>query len=328
MDPAIAGFLGGLVGGLAVFLVYLLQRMSDKSAKQQELVAAVRAIRSELVRNANALSSGSPAAISAEYWARYSGDLAGAEKIGPVVLPWDDLDAAYFKLRLIAEGRTSPSSTLAVALRDLADQLLDVAAKAFDVALPVPLPAPPLVEGTEHPSAVPVRVPPLGRDVEHPSVVPAPASPTAGETEHPSVVPGTAFNQLPVSHEVERAIASRRVGRARRVRKALNASSIYGLGTPAGDTSIPGYGTESNLVHFYIDSRGHDYAMLPVFTRGFYLASALAANREWLGTAVMRVDGGPLLKNRSKEANLVINPGSPLEMIVPAKSRGERFRSE
>jgi hypothetical protein len=249
-------------------------------------------VHSELVRNANALLTERPDEISTAGWVQYAGELARQDRIGAAVIPWGDLDAAYSKMLSIKERRTEPSSQFAGAVQTLADNVLDIAARAFDVHFTLSLPPPP-------------------SDAEIRELGPGAAA---------------ALPELPVSKAVEQAITSARLGRRRRVRRALKQSSVFGLGRPAGDTSTPGQGTEADLVHSTIDSSGRDYEILPIFTRDSYLASAIQLNRDLMGTFVLKLEGSALVKEVHSDVNLVINPWSPAQFILPAKRRRARLR--
>lgn len=293
MDPTVAGFLGGLVGGAGPFLAFLLQRRSEKSKDRESLVAAIRAVHSELSRDATALLTERPDEISTASWTQYAGELARQDRIGAALVPWGELDATYSKMRLIAEGKTEPSPQFADAVRKLADDVLDIAARAFDVHFALPAPDPPSPEELDR------------------LLADARAAPV----------------ELPISEALEQAITSGRLGRRRRVRRALKQATVSALGYPAGDTSTPGQGSESNLGHETVNSHGRDYEILPIFTRASHLRTALEIHPDWSTMPVLAIVGDPLLGHVHSDVNLVINPWSPVQYILPAKRRGARLRS-
>lgn len=104
------------------------------------------------------------------------------------------------------------------------------------------------------------------------------------------------------------------------VREQFNKTDIYALGQPAGDTSVPGQGTESDLLHFTIDDdKGGEKVMLPVFTRPDIMRTALLRNPEWQMLSVLQVNGKALLENVDNDVTVVINPWSQLEFQIPSK---------
>jgi hypothetical protein len=101
------------------------------------------------------------------------------------------------------------------------------------------------------------------------------------------------------------------------VRDLLTSAEVFVLGEPAGDTSVPGVGSESDILHYSADSDGGDErAFMPLFTRVDVLKRALEENSEWESLSVLRVDGGALLKSRDNDVTLVINPWSKLEFEI------------
>jgi hypothetical protein len=127
-------------------------------------------------------------------------------------------------------------------------------------------------------------------------------------------------------HALESAIAAS--GDSRAVRKLLAGTAIYALGEPAGDTSVPGQGTESDLLHFTIDEDEDELVMLPVFTNEEVLRDALIRNEDWLSLKVLEIDGGALLEARDDDVTLVVNPWSETtEFRVPPRSRARRKTS-
>lgn len=102
------------------------------------------------------------------------------------------------------------------------------------------------------------------------------------------------------------------------VRDLLRAADIFVLGQPAGDTSVPGQGTESDILHFTVDdAEGHEQVLMPVFTRPDVMRSALQRNPDWQDQSVLQVSGGDLLANRDGDVTLVIDPWSSLEFQIP-----------
>jgi hypothetical protein len=86
------------------------------------------------------------------------------------------------------------------------------------------------------------------------------------------------------------------------VRELLRKSEVFVIGETAGDTSIPGHGTESNILHFTIDDAdGRERTMMPVFTRSDALESAVRRNPDWQDLSVLEVNGGGLLANRDSD---------------------------
>jgi hypothetical protein len=101
------------------------------------------------------------------------------------------------------------------------------------------------------------------------------------------------------------------------VRKELEKTDIYALGHPAGDTSVPGYGTESDVLHFSIDEEGKERVMLPVFTRPEIIRDALLKNPEWQTLSVLLINGKSLLDSADPEVTVVVNPWSDMEYQIP-----------
>lgn len=118
--------------------------------------------------------------------------------------------------------------------------------------------------------------------------------------------------------EVVIALRSDQPDASNKVRAQFAKTDVYALGQPAGDTSIPGTGTESDLLHFAIDDgAGGEKIMLPVFTRPDIMREALLKNPEWQTLMVLQVNGGALLDNLDKDVTVVINPWSRLEYQLP-----------
>lgn len=104
------------------------------------------------------------------------------------------------------------------------------------------------------------------------------------------------------------------------VKDQFGKTDVYALGQPAGDTSVPGHGTESDLLHFAIDDpNGVERVMLPVFTRPDIMREALMRNPEWQQLSVLQVNGQALLENVDDEVIVVINPWSRLEFQIPSR---------
>ena len=102
------------------------------------------------------------------------------------------------------------------------------------------------------------------------------------------------------------------------VRDQFGKTDIYALGQPAGDTSIPGQGTESDLLHFTIDDEtGLEKVLLPVFTRPDIMREALLRNPDWQTLSVLQINGQALLDNVDSDVTIVINPWSRLEFQIP-----------
>jgi hypothetical protein len=101
------------------------------------------------------------------------------------------------------------------------------------------------------------------------------------------------------------------------VRELLSQSEVLALGEPAGDTSVPGQGSESNILHFSIDEAGNDRWFMPVFTRAEFIESAVQRTPEWESYGVIELNGQELLAARDKDVTLVINPWSSLEFQLP-----------
>lgn len=99
--------------------------------------------------------------------------------------------------------------------------------------------------------------------------------------------------------------------------RVLRETQIFAVGKPAGDTSVPGYGTESEIVHFEAGEGRSKRTLMPLFTSTPILRDALIRNPAWQSQAVLEIDGGALLDNRDPDVTLVIDPWSPLEYQLP-----------
>jgi hypothetical protein len=127
-------------------------------------------------------------------------------------------------------------------------------------------------------------------------------------------------DKRPALDSLDQAIQHRgakETGKLTRVRDELARSNVYALGTPAGDTSVPSRGTESDLLHFTVEDE--DHVMLPVFTQPQILRSALERNPEWQKLSVLELNGGELLDAIDDDVTTVINPWSDLEFRIPPK---------
>lgn len=103
------------------------------------------------------------------------------------------------------------------------------------------------------------------------------------------------------------------------VQDLLKRTQVFTLGHPAGDTSVPGHGTESDLLHFTIDEgQGKERVFMPLFTRFDVMKDALLRNPDWQQLSVLETNGGDLIANRDKDVALVVNPWSRrLEWQLP-----------
>jgi tetratricopeptide (TPR) repeat protein len=119
------------------------------------------------------------------------------------------------------------------------------------------------------------------------------------------------------------ALLSQAAGQAdwlERVRNAIAPEGIYTLGRTAGDTSVPGRGTESDLLHFEVaDKDESPVTMLPVFTNVAAMREVLIRNPDWMELSVLKVNGGALLANVDDDVTVVINPWSDLEYQIPSR---------
>ena len=105
------------------------------------------------------------------------------------------------------------------------------------------------------------------------------------------------------------------------VRKQFGNTRIYALGHTAGDTSIPGFGTESNILHFTLeDHEGAERTLLPIFTGPQFVVEALKRNPEWQTLSVLLMDGKALLASADPEVTIVLNPWSELECQIPVRA--------
>ena len=92
---------------------------------------------------------------------------------------------------------------------------------------------------------------------------------------------------------------------------------VAALGRPAGDTSIPGTGTETDLLHFVIDDpAGHEQTLVPLYTRPEILRESLLRNPDWQTQEILAMDAAALLPNLDDDVTIVLNPWSALEYQV------------
>jgi len=102
------------------------------------------------------------------------------------------------------------------------------------------------------------------------------------------------------------------------VHKLASETDLFVLGQPAGDTSMPGRGTESDILHFTADVDEEERSFMPVFTRNDVLRNALIRNPDWQSLSVLEVAGGDLLATRDDDVTIVIDPWDPhLEFQLP-----------
>jgi tetratricopeptide (TPR) repeat protein len=142
-------------------------------------------------------------------------------------------------------------------------------------------------------------------------------------------IPSDLLLELPAVEPVESAVAQA-TGDAgvQSVRSAVASGWLYALGYVAGDTSLPGHGTESDLLHFTVeDETGTDVTMLPVFTSASALRSGLLRNPEWQELSALEVDGEALLTNIDDDVAVVINPWTSQEFLLPSRLAGARTDS-
>lgn len=102
----------------------------------------------------------------------------------------------------------------------------------------------------------------------------------------------------------------------------LKKANMYALGQLAGDTSVAGQGTESDILHFTIDDEGgNEQVLLPIFTSNTTMREALSRNPDWLDLSVLEINGADLLKNIDDDVTLVTNPWTPGEYQLSPDSR-------
>ncbi len=115
---------------------------------------------------------------------------------------------------------------------------------------------------------------------------------------------------------IEQAIIGAKEGEAA-IRDLLEPAMVYVLGEPAGDISVPGQGTESNILHFTIDDEDEDESkeqlLVPIFTRADVLEDALIRTPDWQIYSVLEVNGGILLTNLERGVIPVVDPWSRFE---------------
>lgn len=108
---------------------------------------------------------------------------------------------------------------------------------------------------------------------------------------------------------VGRARAEDTANAATAIPHALRQTPVYALGKPAG-TVKDGHGTESDLLHFTIDSEtpGEEIVMLPVFTGTEPMRTALLRNPDWQTLSVLEINGAALADNIDSDVHIVIDP--------------------
>jgi hypothetical protein len=98
------------------------------------------------------------------------------------------------------------------------------------------------------------------------------------------------------------------------IREQLARGEVFALGQPAGDTSNPGHGTESDLLHYSNDvAGGGEEVLLPVFTRPEMMREALMENPDWQTQMVLKLDGRDLLDHVDDDVTVIINPWTKSE---------------
>ena len=123
---------------------------------------------------------------------------------------------------------------------------------------------------------------------------------------------------------LERFLASEDAPDESAVGTLLSESQILAIGYPAGDTSMPGHGTEADLLHFAIDDEGgNELVMLPIFTNIEFTRDALYRNLEWRVTAVLAIEWQALWENIDDGVIVVVNPWSPLEYQFRPRTRSK-----
>jgi hypothetical protein len=95
-------------------------------------------------------------------------------------------------------------------------------------------------------------------------------------------------------------------------------SRLFALGQPAGDLSVPGEGTKSDLLHFTIDdSHGVERVMLPIYSDPQLMVDSLIRNPDWQQLNVLEIAGDAILDNVDEDVIVVVNPWSRLEYQIP-----------
>ncbi|HWY90796.1 MAG TPA: hypothetical protein VNY31_09010, partial [Solirubrobacteraceae bacterium] len=96
---------------------------------------------------------------------------------------------------------------------------------------------------------------------------------------------------------------------------------VFALGEPAGDTSVPGRGTESNILRFIADDdTGKERSFIPIFTRRAVMRDALLRNPDWQTLSVLAISGRDLVAGVDSEVTLVINPWSDGEYQISSRA--------
>jgi prevent-host-death family protein len=104
------------------------------------------------------------------------------------------------------------------------------------------------------------------------------------------------------------------------VRNALTQVDVFAIGSPAGDLSVPGRGTESDIVTYPGDDPG-SVVMMPVFTAVELLRDALIRVSEWQSLSILQVNGQELVHNVDPDVTIVVDPWSDLEFHIPPTGR-------
>jgi prevent-host-death family protein len=102
------------------------------------------------------------------------------------------------------------------------------------------------------------------------------------------------------------------------IRDALGEAEVLCLGEPAGHVA-ENAGTESELLHFTVDLEGSEQTLLPIFTRPEAIGIALRISPEWADLQVLQVNGAELEQSVGADVRVVINPWSPLELLLPRR---------
>jgi cellulose synthase operon protein C len=123
---------------------------------------------------------------------------------------------------------------------------------------------------------------------------------------------------------LERFLASEDTPDESAVDTLLSESQILTVGYPAGETSMPGHGTEANLLHFTIDDKdGNELVMIPIFTNVEFMRDALYRNLEWRVMAALSIEWRPFWENIDDGVIVVVNPWSPLEYQFRPRTRSK-----
>lgn len=101
------------------------------------------------------------------------------------------------------------------------------------------------------------------------------------------------------------------------VREALTQVNVFAIGSPAGDLSLAGRGTRSDIVTY----RGSGSVLMPVFTAVDVLRDALIRVPEWRSLSILEVNGLELIRNVDPDVTIVVDPWSDLEFHIPPTGR-------